>query len=103
MVVKNARLIEGPVQKTLIRLTLPMVLGTIGMVIFNLSDSFLIVIEVSVGLPTISSPVKATVSALTRMVVPPNNARRNASSNNTIPTLLMGTIIEKAFLNLCKK
>jgi len=42
MEVKNARLIEGPVQKTLIRLTLPMVLGTLGMVIFNLSDTFFV-------------------------------------------------------------
>jgi len=42
MAVKNARLIEGPVQKTLIRLTLPMVLGTLGMVIFNLSDTFFV-------------------------------------------------------------
>jgi len=42
MVAKNARLIEGPVQKTLIRLTIPMVLGTLGMVIFNLSDTFFV-------------------------------------------------------------
>ena len=42
MVAKNARLIEGPVKKTLIRLTLPMVLGTLGMVIFNLSDTFFV-------------------------------------------------------------
>jgi len=42
MATKNARLIEGPVQKTLIRLTLPMMLGTLGMVIFNLSDTFFI-------------------------------------------------------------
>ena len=42
MVAKNARLIEGPVQKTLIRLTLPMVLGMLGMVIFNLSDTFFV-------------------------------------------------------------
>jgi putative MATE family efflux protein len=40
MTVKNARLIEGPIQKTLIRLTLPMILGTLGMVIFNLADTF---------------------------------------------------------------
>ena len=42
MVAKNARLIEGPVQKTLIRLTIPMVFGTLGMVIFNLSDTFFV-------------------------------------------------------------
>ncbi len=42
MVVKNARLIEGPVQKTLIRLTMPMMLGMLGMVIFNLSDTFFV-------------------------------------------------------------
>ena len=42
MALKNARLIEGPVQKTLIRLTLPMVLGTLSIVIFNLSDTFFI-------------------------------------------------------------
>ena len=42
METKNARLIEGPVQKTLIRLTLPMVLGMLGMIIFNLSDTFFI-------------------------------------------------------------
>ena len=42
MVNKSARLIEGPVQKTLIKLTLPMVLGTLGMVIFNLSDTFFV-------------------------------------------------------------
>ena len=42
MAVKNAKLIEGPVQRTLIRLTLPMVLGTLGMVIFNLSDTFFV-------------------------------------------------------------
>ena len=42
MVAKNARLIEGSVQKTLIRLTIPMVLGMLGMVIFNLSDTFFV-------------------------------------------------------------
>ena len=42
MVVKNARLIEGSIQKTLIRLTLPMILGTLGMVIFNLADTYFV-------------------------------------------------------------
>ena len=42
MTVKNARLIEGPIQKTLIKLTIPMILGTLGMVIFNLADTFFV-------------------------------------------------------------
>jgi len=42
MVAKNARLTEGPVQKTLIRLTLPMMFGMLGIVIFNLSDTFFV-------------------------------------------------------------
>ena len=42
MVVKNARLIEGPIQKKLIRLTIPMILGTLGMVIFNLADTYFV-------------------------------------------------------------
>jgi len=42
MQVKNARLIEGSVQKTLIKLTIPMILGMLGMIIFNLTDTFFI-------------------------------------------------------------
>ena len=42
MAIKNAKLIEGPVQKTLIRLTIPMMLGMLGMIIFNLSDTFFV-------------------------------------------------------------
>jgi putative MATE family efflux protein len=42
MVVKNARLIEGPIEKTLIRLTIPMILGTLGLVIFNLADTYFV-------------------------------------------------------------
>jgi len=42
MAVKNARLIEGSIQKTLIRLTIPMILGTLGMVIFNLADTYFV-------------------------------------------------------------
>ena len=42
MAVKNARLIEGSIQKTLIKLTIPMILGTLGMVIFNLADTYFV-------------------------------------------------------------
>jgi len=42
MAVKNARLVEGQIQKTLIKLTIPMMLGTLGMVIFNLSDTYFV-------------------------------------------------------------
>jgi len=38
----TARLIEGPVGKTLIRLTIPMVVGIVGMVAFNLADTFFV-------------------------------------------------------------
>lgn len=38
----NARLIEGPVQRNLILLTIPMVFGTISMVIFNLTDTYFV-------------------------------------------------------------
>lgn len=39
---KKARLTEGPVGKTLIRLTIPMVIGIVGMVAFNLVDTFFV-------------------------------------------------------------
>ncbi len=39
---KNAQLIEGPIGKTLIRLTLPMIFGIISMMLFNLIDTFYI-------------------------------------------------------------
>ena len=42
MAAKNAKLIEGPIQKTLIRLTIPMILGTLGLVIFNLADTYFV-------------------------------------------------------------
>lgn len=42
MVAKNARLIEGPIQKTLILLTIPMIFGGLSMVIFNLTDTFFV-------------------------------------------------------------
>ena len=42
MVANNARLIEGSIEKTLIRLTIPMILGTLGMVIFNLADTYFV-------------------------------------------------------------
>jgi Na+-driven multidrug efflux pump len=38
----KAQLTEGPVVKTLISLTLPMVVGIIGMVMFNLIDTFFV-------------------------------------------------------------
>jgi len=39
---QKAFLIEGPVGKTLVRLTIPMMFGIIGMVVFNLVDTFYI-------------------------------------------------------------
>jgi len=39
---KNARLIEGPVGKTLINLTIPMIFGMVGMIIFNLTDTYFV-------------------------------------------------------------
>jgi putative MATE family efflux protein len=39
---RNAVLTEGPVGKTIVRLTLPMILGLIGMVTFNLVDTFFV-------------------------------------------------------------
>ena len=39
---KKARLIEGPVGKTLIKLTIPMIFGIISMVTFNLADTFFV-------------------------------------------------------------
>lgn len=39
---KKAQLTEGPVGKTLIRLTIPMVIGIVGMVAFNLVDTFFV-------------------------------------------------------------
>lgn len=40
--VKKGRLTEGPVALTLIKLTIPMILGVLGMVIFNLVDTFFV-------------------------------------------------------------
>ncbi len=39
---KKALLIEGPVGKTLIKLTIPMIIGIIGIVLFNLIDTFFV-------------------------------------------------------------
>ena len=39
---QRARLLEGPVAMTLIRMTLPMLVGVIGMVAFNLVDTFFV-------------------------------------------------------------
>lgn len=39
---RKARLTEGPINKTLIQMTIPMVFGLFGMVAFNLVDSFFI-------------------------------------------------------------
>jgi len=39
---KRARLIHGPVGKTLFRLTVPMIFGMLGMIIFNLADTFFV-------------------------------------------------------------
>jgi MATE family, multidrug efflux pump len=39
---KNARLTEGPVGKTLIKLTIPMIFGMVGMVAFNLADTYFV-------------------------------------------------------------
>lgn len=39
---RKARLVEGPVGRTLFRLTIPMILGILGMVIFNLVDTFFV-------------------------------------------------------------
>ena len=38
----KARLIEGPVGKTLVGMTLPMMIGIVGMVAFNLVDTFFV-------------------------------------------------------------
>ena len=38
----TARLIEGPVGKTLVKLTIPMMFGIVGMVAFNLADTFFV-------------------------------------------------------------
>lgn len=40
--VNKAVLVEGPVGKTLVRLTIPMILGMVGMVAFNLVDTFFV-------------------------------------------------------------
>jgi len=42
MVGANPRLIEGPIEKNLILLTIPMIFGTISMVVFNLADTFFV-------------------------------------------------------------
>lgn len=39
---KNALLIEGPIRKTLVNLTIPMLFSTLGMVAFNLVDTFFV-------------------------------------------------------------
>lgn len=39
---KGASLVQGPVGKTLIKLTIPMVVGVLGMVLFNLADAFFV-------------------------------------------------------------
>lgn len=39
---KRARLVEGPVGKTLVRLTIPMIFGIVGIVAFNLVDTFFV-------------------------------------------------------------
>lgn len=39
---KKAQLIDGPVGKTLVRLTIPMIVGIMGMVAFNLIDTFFV-------------------------------------------------------------
>ncbi|GAH14310.1 unnamed protein product, partial [marine sediment metagenome] len=39
---KNAQLTDGPVGKILIRLTIPMVIGIVSMVAFNLVDTFFV-------------------------------------------------------------
>ena len=39
---KNARLTEGPVGKTLINLTIPMIFGMVGLIIFNLTDTYFV-------------------------------------------------------------
>ncbi|MBW6470077.1 MAG: MATE family efflux transporter [Methanosarcinaceae archaeon] len=39
---KKAQLIEGPVAKTLFNMTLPMIVGMVGMVAFNLVDTFFV-------------------------------------------------------------
>ena len=42
MVKRNAKLIEGPINKTLIHLTIPDIFGGISMVIFNLTDTYFV-------------------------------------------------------------
>ena len=39
---KKAQLVEGPVAKSLFNMTLPMIVGTLGMVAFNLIDTFFV-------------------------------------------------------------
>ena len=38
----NAKLINGPVGKTLINLTIPMIFGMVGLIIFNLTDTYFV-------------------------------------------------------------
>lgn len=40
--IPKARLTQGPVDKTLIRLTIPMIFGILAMVVFNLADTFFV-------------------------------------------------------------
>jgi len=42
MVSTNPRLTDGPIQKNLVILTIPMIFGTISMVIFNVTDTFFV-------------------------------------------------------------
>lgn len=39
---KTARLIEGPIGKTLLKLTLPMIFGMFGLIVFNLVDTYFV-------------------------------------------------------------
>ena len=39
---KKALLVEGPIGKTLVNLTIPMIFGILGMVAFNLVDTFFV-------------------------------------------------------------
>jgi len=65
---QSPQLVEGPVGKTLIRLTLPMMVGIIGMVAFNLVDTFFVgrLGTLELAAMSFTFPVVLVVSSLAR-------------------------------------
>ena len=65
---QTPQLIEGPVGKTLIRLTLPMMIGIVGMVAFNLVDTFFVgrLGTLELAAMSFTFPVVLVVSSLAR-------------------------------------